>query len=100
MRINNQPPVNSPDSTTSSISRADKASPTPAPHIAASSVPAVSAQDYSVVPSFELQNLAAVLAEVPPVRQDVVSAAIHRLAAGDLQSHDALARTANAILGD
>jgi hypothetical protein len=100
MRINNQPPVSSPDSATASIPRADKASSTSAPHIASSSVPAVSAQDYSVVPSFELQSLTAMLAEVPPVRQDVVSETIRRLEAGDLQSHSALMQTANAILGD
>jgi hypothetical protein len=105
MRINNQPPVNSPDTPTPQVVRRDSStansasSPVAAP-VSSSTLPVASAQDYSLVPSFELQSLTAVLAEIPPVRQDVVSETIRRLTAGNLQSRDALVQTAKAILGE
>ena len=104
MRINNQTPVNSTDSTTSSTPRSDNANPS-APNSAAASLgtpssPAVSAQDFSMVPSFELQTLTAMLAKVPPVRQDVLAETIRRLTSGDLQTPSALEQTARALLGE
>lgn len=99
MRISNQTPGSPPDATTSSILRADNASTNPTPHLSTSSAPEVSAQDLSMVPSFELLSLYAVLVQIPPVRQDVVSETIRRLQSGQLQSPTALEQTANAILG-
>ena len=40
---------------------------------------------YSLVPSFELQSLNALLQQVPPVREDVVAETIQRLASGQLR---------------
>jgi hypothetical protein len=100
MRITNQTPVNSPETTPVS-SRSDSptsgaASPASA---ASSSSPAVSALDYSLVPSFELLSLNSLLAEVPPIRQDALAAAIRRMASGDLRTLAALEQTAQAMLG-
>lgn len=100
MQINNPGAVNPTNATSTSTTRTDNAPSNPAPHITPTSAPAVTAQDYDLMPSFELLSLNAVLTQVPPVRQDVISETIRRLAAGDLQSPSALEQTANAILGD
>jgi hypothetical protein len=99
MQISNQNPGSSTDPTTTSITRADNASPNPAPHLSTASAAEVSAQDYSMVPSFELLSLNAVLAQVPPVRQDVLNETVRRLESGQLTSLSALDQTADAILG-
>jgi hypothetical protein len=53
----------------------------------------------SLVPSFELLRLTAVLQQVPPVRQEVITETVRRLLAGQLQTPAALQQTAGAILG-
>jgi len=52
-----------------------------------------------MVPSFEMQTLTGLLAEVPPVRQSVLADTIRRLTSGALQTASALEQTADAILG-
>ncbi|HTU19770.1 MAG TPA: hypothetical protein VMG10_17035 [Gemmataceae bacterium] len=105
MRINNQTPVSSTSSTTPSTGRSDNTTLGATPSSAAaqpgspSSSPTISSQDYGMVPSFEMQTLTGLLAEVPPVRQSVLADTIRRLTSGALQTASALEQTADAILG-
>lgn len=103
MRITNQSPVNTAEPTPST-SRPESAtsgttSPASPSSPAAPSSSAVSALDYSMVPSFELLSLNSLLAQVPPLRQDALAAAIRRMASGDLHTPAALEQTARAMLG-
>lgn len=101
MRIGNRTSTSSTNSTTSSTARSDNAAGSAAPHLGSPSFsPAASAQDSSMAPSFELQTLTALLAEVPPVRQAVLAETIRRLTSGQLQTSSALEETARALLGE
>lgn len=98
MQISNQPLVSSADAASSSVTRSDNATAASGPHVDASSAGAVSAQDYGMVPSFDLLTFNAMLSEVPPVRADVLAETARRLASGVLETPSALEQTAQAIL--
>jgi hypothetical protein len=99
MRITNQTnqtPVNPSETSTPQAARADSTA--SAAPVAAPSTTAIPVQAY-LLPSYELLSLNAILAQVPPVREDVLAATIRRLASGELRTPEAIARTASAILG-
>jgi hypothetical protein len=100
MRITNpnQPPVPSTDNSVSADAAPVTGHDVPA---SSSSVASATSRSYpvSLVPSFELLNLAATLQQVPPVREDVIAETVRRLATGELQSPSAVEQTARAILG-
>lgn len=96
MRITNQNQI--PIPSTESNASATAASGSDAP-VTTTSHSSGSLQEPHLVPSFELRSLTAVLQQIPTTRSAVVSAAIHRVATGQLQTPDALEATASAILG-
>ena len=100
MRITNSTPI-TPDNVANQTTRPDNTTNQAAATASGSSASSsLALMAFSLVPSFELLNLDATLAQIPAVRQDVLAATIRRLASGALQSPAALDATANAILGE
>jgi hypothetical protein len=98
MRITNptnQTPINAVENATTPPPRPDSTTSKSASESASSA----SADAYSLVPSFELLSLNAILQQIPPVRADVLAETIQRLASGQLRTSKAIEQTARALLG-